>query len=429
MRRFIFALIALVVSGAASAQFHDQGMTNTPAVKTEYVDPKEGTNVNPLTLGDCLWGNCTQERLVFARSNHWQQNLPCDPCTGPHQPGTYWTLILNNEPHTDPHNSGPPDASLPRALPAEGLFGFETLRGADNVSGDNRWRAHLMLDLIGIENPVFGGIPFLGFGEFSHRGNRDRPLGYLNPSRPARPSVLTFGVRLWDVVPTTPIPGGTQPAALASYVWMVANWGTSPKAIFITLYHYNVQNSVPPGTPAIFRWNWPLAESAFYPGADIVYIDAEDMGYYCGFDVPSLALHQDVAYHIDMNALFRCVSNRNLFTEPMPSTPDIPVTQVLWANESSGIDGDLWTDVHDPRVVGTQAPTVTSAPASSESAGVARTLGAALARRCAAIAGCAKRAELVAAGRQAEIELPIDKQPSQPELLQTVASKPLPDDR
>jgi len=85
--------------------------------------------------------------------------------------------------------------------------------------------------------------------------------------------------------------------------------------------------------------------------------------------------------------------------------------------------------VHDPRVVGTQAPTVTSAPASSESAGVARTLGAALARRCAAIAGCAKRAELVAAGRQAEIELPIDKQPSQPELLQTVASKPLPDDR
>lgn len=423
MRRFAFALSALVLSGAASAQFHDQGMVNAPAVKTEYVDPKEGTAANPLTLGNCLWGNCQAERLVFDRSNTWKQNLPCNPCTGPAQPGAYWTLILNNEPRADSHNPGPPDASLARALPTEGIFGFETLRGADNGTGDNRWRAHLVLDLIGHENPVFGGIPFLGFGEFSHRGNRNRPLGYLNPSRPTRPSVLTFGARLWDVVPTTPIPGGTQPAVLASYVWMVANWGTSPKAIFITLYHYNLQNSVPPGTPAIFRWSWPLAESAFYPGADIAYIDAEDMNYYCGFDVPLLALHQDVAYRIDMNALFRCVSNRNLFTEPMPTTADIPVTEVLWANESTGIDGDLWTDVHDPRVVGAEAPALASTRASGEGAGVTRTIGAALARRCAARAGCAERAALVAAGRQAELELPVGKQPSRPELLRSVAAK------
>jgi len=55
---------------------------------------------------------------------------------------------------------------------------------------------------------------------------------------------------------------------------------------------------------------------------------------------------------------------------------------------------------------------------------VARTLGAALARRCAAIAGCAKRAELVAAGRQSEIELPVAQQPSRPELLRSVPLKP-----
>jgi hypothetical protein len=423
MRRVFCALIALMPA-VVSAQFHDQGMTNKPGVKTEYVDPKQGTNGHPLVIGDCLFGSCQPERLLYAHSNYWAQNLPCNPCTGPAQPGAYWTIILNNEPRADSHNSGPPDASLPRSLPAQGIFGFETLRGADNVSGDNRWRAHLMLDLIGIQNPIFGGIPFLGFGEFSHRGNRNKPLGFLNPSRPARPSVLTFGERLWDAVPTTPIPGGTQPAVLASYVWMVANWGTSPKAIFITLYHYNLQNSVPPGVPATFRWSWPITESAFYPGADIVYIDAEDMGYYCNFEVPSLALHQDVAYHIDMNALFRCVSNRNLFTEPMPATPDIPVIQVLWANESTGIDGDLWTDVHDPRVVGTQAPALASKPSSAESTGVTRTLGAALVQRCAAVPGCAARAALLAAGRQREIELPIGKQPSRADLLRSVPVKP-----
>ena len=424
MRRVVFAFIALAMPGIAAAQFHDQGMLRTPAVKTEYVEPKQGTAGYPLVIGECLFGSCMPERLVYAQSNDWAQNLSCNPCTTPPPEGAYWTVILNNEPRNDSHNPGPPDASLPRALPTEGIFGFETLRGADNLPGDNRWRAHLVLDLIGHENPVFGGIPFLGFGAFSHRGNRDRPLGYLNPSSPKKASVLTFGERLWDAVPTTPIPGGTQPAVLASYVWMVASWGTSPKAIFITLYHYNLQNSVPPGVPAVFRWSWPITQSAFYPGADIVYVDAEDMGYYCNFDVPSLALHQDVAYRIDMSALFRCVSNRNLFTEPMPATADIPVTQVLWANESTGIDGDLWTDVHDPRVVGAQAPALASKPSAAAGAGVTRTLGAAIARRCAAIPGCAARAALVASGRQEEIELPVGKQPSRPDLLRTVSAKP-----
>ena len=97
---------------------------------------------------------------------------------------------------------------------------------------------------------------------------------------------------------------------------------------------------------------------------------------------------------------------------------------MLWANESTGIDGDLWTDVHDPRVVGAQAPALASKPSAAAGAGVTRTLGAALARRCAAIPGCAARAALVASGRQGEIELPIGRQPSRPELLRTLPAKP-----
>jgi hypothetical protein len=75
-------------------------------------------------------------------------------------------------------------------------------------------------------------------------------------------------------------------------------------------------------------------------------------------------------------------------------------------------------------MVGAEAPAVARKPASASSAGVTRTLGAALARRCAARAGCPARAALVAAGRQAEIELPVAKQPSRPELLRTVPAKP-----
>ena len=407
------------------AQFHDQGMIRTPAVKTEYVHPKTGTEAEPLVLGECLWGGCRPERLVFERSNHWQQNLPCDPCVGRPQPDTYWTVLLNNEPRADLHNSGPPDASLPRAVPGEDLMGFQTLHGDDNFAGDTFWRAHLVLDFIGFDNPVFGGIPFLAFGEFSRRGNRDRPLGYLRPGSPEHLSVLSFSARLWEAVPPTPIPGGTQPATLASYVWVLAEWGTKPKAIFITLYHYNIQNSVPPGDPAIYRFSWPISQSALYPGAEIAYIDAEDLGHYCGFEAPSLALNQDVQYRIDLGALFACADRRKLFTEPMPTTGDIPVTEVLWANESTGIDGDLWIDVHDQKML--PAPAISGSPGATRAATAiprdgrgARTIRAALARQCAAAPGCRDRAALAAAGRIRELELPIERQPSRPELLRSV---------
>lgn len=432
MRHRALPLLILLAPALAPAQFHDQGMLRTPAVKTEYVDPKTGTAGRPLIIGTCLWGNCRTERLVYQVSNYWQQNLPCDPCTGPAQPGAYWAVLFNNEPRADVHNPGPPDASLARALPGQGLMGFETVRGDSNFARDTHWRAHLVLDFIKFANPVFGGIPFLGFGEFASRGNRNRPLGYLQPSSAARPSVLSFGARLWEAVPPLPIVGGTQPATLASYVWMVANWGTRPKAIFITLFHYNIQNSVPPGDPATYHFNWPITQSALYPGAEIVYIDAEDANYYCGFDVPALALQQDVGYTIDLTALFSCVSNRNLFTEPMPTTADIPVTQVLWANESTGIEGDLWIDVHDQKMLAAgstaESGNVAKRSASQNAAkgGSASAIRSELARQCKAVAGCSERAAIAAAGRQQQLELPIDQQPSRPALLRTIEPVPVP---
>jgi hypothetical protein len=143
--------------------------------------------------------------------------------------------------------------------------------------------------------------------------------------------------------------------------------------------------------------------------------------------VPSLALHQDVAYRIDLTALYTCVSNRNLFTEPMPTNADIPVTQVLWANESTGIDGDLWIDVHDQRMV--PAATVSAAagdkgpltsPKSSAKGLTVREIRDTLARQCAATAGCRERAATLAAGQQQTLELPIGQQPSRPALMRTI---------
>jgi hypothetical protein len=424
MRIRLLPAVFLLGMPHAHAQFHDQGMTQAPVVRTEYVYPDTGTATRPLVIGECLWGNCLPERNVYPQSNYFRYNWPCVICPSPLQPDLYWTLLLNNEPRTNVNNSGPPDASLPRALPGQGLMGFSAHYGDDNFPGDTYWRTHLVLNFVSFANPVFGGLPFLGFAEFSNRGNRGHPLGYLQPSSKAHPSVLFFTAQLWGAGPPKPIPGGTQPATLASYVWMVANWGTKPKAIFITLYHYNLQNSVPPGNPARFQFNWPMTQSAFYPGADIVYIDAEDVDDYCSFGAPSLVNRQDVDYAIDMTALFRCVDERLLFTERMPPTKDIPVTQVLWANESSGVEGYLWMDIHDPRMLPSPGPLGTHEKAISSHHGEPLAYGretgriqAELRRQCDAVPGCAERAAVAAAGRQQTMELPIGQQPSRPELL------------
>jgi hypothetical protein len=44
------------------------------------------------------------------------------------------------------------------------------------------------------------------------------------------------------------------------------------------------------------------------------------------------------------------MNNHNLFLEPLPATSNLPINTVLWANESSGINGYLWTDVHNMRM-------------------------------------------------------------------------------
>ena len=351
--------LLVCVSFPAAAQFHDQGFTRLPVVTTDYVSPAKGTAADPLTPGTCLlpdvsWPACYDERLVFSQSNQWRQNWPCaqdacDPADG------YWTLIINNEPRADPGNSGPPDQSLPRSVPGNGMAGFSTLYGDDNFPGDTRWRAHLVLNMA-FENPVYGGIPFLGFGEFSARGNRGGPIAYLNPSAD-RPSVLTFGSRLWGARRPDPIPSHgapvTQPPTLASYVYVVANWGAYAKGIFVLLYHDNLETSLPPHRPAVNKWQWPIADSVFYNGAEIAYVDAEDVDYYCGFPIPFLLVGEDVDYRIDLTLLFRCMSDQGLFSEPLPATQDIPITQILWANEATGVNGGIWIDVHDMKTVPT----------------------------------------------------------------------------
>ncbi|MEP7043419.1 MAG: hypothetical protein ABI843_10170 [Dokdonella sp.] len=187
----------------------------------------------------------------------------------------------------------------------------------------------------------------------------------MHYSDPTIPHILKFDARLWQSALPEPCCGDQpiQLQTLTSWVAVIANWGTHPKMIQIALWHQSrdprqpslpdpyLSGSVPVNcnTP----WDWRYTHSGLYPGAMNLTMTAESIAAYCGFSVPTLVLNQDTHYSIDLQQLYSCMNSHHLFDEPMPAaTFNLPITVVAWANEGSGINGGLWTDVHNMRMVG-----------------------------------------------------------------------------
>jgi len=356
------ALAALGLVSACSLSFakgfFDQGFANTPVVRTDYANANAGTAASPLSISACHFTKapCPTLHSVFAQSNFWSLNWPenCLPGICPN----FWLLTMNDEIADSLSNSGPPDASLPHAWPGFGIMGFNALYGDDNFAGDTNWRAHLVLNLY-FADPQFGGNPFLAIGAFHDHGNGGY-LGALNPSSAATPSVLEFDARLWGSTLPTPV-AVTQDATIVFWLQVFAEWGAHPKAIQIALFHQTSGTYLAQTTLASSPWEWRYTQSGYYPGAIFVSTRAEDLPVHCGFSLPALVLHQDVHYSLDLQRLFQCMSDHGLFVDdygvndPLPATKDIPITIVNWADEGTGVNGALWTDVHQMRMVTTPA--------------------------------------------------------------------------
>jgi hypothetical protein len=364
--------------------FFDQGFTQNPVVRTDYFSQTAGTASSPLQISSCHFGQvpCPTVRSVYPQSNYWTQNWPANCVPGFTCPTHNWILLMNNEPREATGNLGPPDASLPRFWPGGGgIMGFSTLFGNDNFPGDTYWRAHLVLSTWPT-NPVNGAIPYLAFGAFANHGNGG-PIGALNPTGSA-PSILKFDARLWgSQLPQSA--NGTQLQTITSWVQVIASWGTYPKMIQIALWHQardplNPSNPDPylgglPPQNAKIKFDWRYIQSGLYPGFEYITLTAEEISSYCGFSIPTLVQGVDVHYSINLNQLFQCMKNHNLFVEPLPTTTNLPINTVLWANEATGINGSLWTDVHAMRmdttagISGDFGEEETGAPGDSSSGG------------------------------------------------------------
>ncbi|MEM9554039.1 MAG: hypothetical protein AAGC60_07255 [Acidobacteriota bacterium] len=364
MRTVISLLVAgLVCTGTSHAQwgssygFDDPGFSQA-RIQTEYIN--EGTWANPLTVDPCVYppastinnpGPCSGADSVYGsgfQALGWAQNRSLSSA------GQYWVLGMNVEFDAFENcNPGPPNMSAPRAEPGFGLMGFKAIKSTS--VGEQFWRGHLVLNNTIDQNPCSAQsgayiIPFLSLGAQQSRGN-SRAVGALNATNGA-PYKTRFTYKLWDYYPGAPA---------FSYVYAIASWGGESRLLFVRLFHEGPGGELPNGEFGGL-WNWPARESFYAPGADLAYFDAERTAAYCGHpirrSVPSDKSTNHAVnnfnYEIDWQTLFRCASNRGLFSDPMPQTwqqQNIPLHGVHWANEvagnaGTGQGGALWTSVH-----------------------------------------------------------------------------------
>lgn len=363
----------LILPVTASAEyFFDQGF-GTAVVRTDFNETDKGTSTNPLTLsnGNVLYP-CNDPILVFncllTSYTFVDEDWPPDEYENSHfwsfnggdTANNFWVLSLNNEPwwwHNNttgvPNNSGPPNQSLSRVEPGAGIMGFKPIISTE--AGENFYRAHMVLNHTYTNPGGYGqnSLPFMSIGAADNRGNGGI-LGYMNDDY--SPSMVTWTSTIFDTVESSP----PTVWASAHFIVITAEWDGKTRMIQLALFHegdikdsqevwgeFHWSTSTNGGHN---HWNWQIQESFYYPGADIVFFDAEDMYSLCGFPMTRLRYDGTSAYYsLILDDLYRCASDLSLFDTTMPYT-SVPITGIQWGNELVGPNIALWTSVHNMRM-------------------------------------------------------------------------------
>lgn len=409
LRKLLMAVAVLLAVTPACADFQDRGM-RAGAARTDLA-PGKGTGSDLLTLwyrnpvpDGCLFPVTDPRNEIFgcpglswgrAKPNgqpgwtglqvhptcgsssttvgvpwtpvgdSWLGCLtyPSSPYFSLNSPGSqYWVIVANSEPAFDQCNDGPPGIShvirdpITDVRPALYKVAMEPL-----PSGAHR--AHLIVnasnhpfrcDRPGYKQGPHSVYPFLSLG--AHRGHgQQAPVATMNRSLPpALQPQVQWTSRTWGYEPFACDPAkGLELCAVEGVhagFYAIATWGGLKRMVFVDLVGEGVLDygTSPPGTT---HWNWPVAESFYYPGAEVAHMTASHLETLCDVSVPKLALDgRWLEYSVDATAVFACASSLNLFTSGMPASGDVPLDGFHWYVESAGTRGALWISVEDPQV-------------------------------------------------------------------------------
>jgi hypothetical protein len=302
---------------------------------------------------------------MTAVGNSWLGcvSYPSSPYYSLNQPASqYWVVVANSDPSFDQCNDGPPGLSHairdPIDDPGPSLYkvGMERLPAGGH-------RAHLIINAgdhpFRCERPGYkqgphAVIPFLSLGAHAGHGQAG-PVATMNRDRvPAsRPRLR------WTAWTLAHVPFGCDPAkgdeacfaeGVQAGFYGIASWDGVKRLLFVNLLTTGdlARDEQPPSR---LKWNWPLADSFYYPGAEVITFSSAQLARLCGIDVPrqSLQVGQQ-QYGVDITAVFGCASDQGLFSSPMPRYSDVDLDGFHWYLEAVGSTGALWIAVEDPRV-------------------------------------------------------------------------------
>ncbi|MGA9341289.1 MAG: hypothetical protein WBV61_03020 [Rhodanobacteraceae bacterium] len=187
-------------------------------------------------------------------------------------------------------------------------------------------------------------VPFLSVGAQDQRGNPG-PVGYISKTGSAHGEIaFRAGLSSYQMFGCKP---GTQsicsPSGTGVHagVYALAHWGGIAHLVFIDLFGQGVQDysMYPPGES---KWNWPVQDSFFYPGAEILsFVAGDQLSEYCGIDLPRYTTDfEQRRYRIDFGKIFGCAETLGRLAQPMPDTT-IALDGIHWYVEGVGTSGNL----------------------------------------------------------------------------------------
>ena len=359
-------LVTILVSLSLEADYFDDQGNMLGKFRTDYASKTEGSAGNPLKIdtGGCYFEPSELDTVDLIHV-HPTQACPHGPTVYPGGPFYYanvepsatsfWVLSANVEiyafSNTSPYAplgklQGPPNLSTSLTSSPNLLKFLMRQKPIVHPLAIPGHEAHLMIDNEGGdgEEKFNYAIPFLGVGAHKGWGN-DGFVGRMNVTDAPHTTTWTSHLKLASTSSVDDV--------ITHNVVVVAEWGGIQRMIQLVLFHDNIDASSDEIAGSHRHWNWPAKNSFWYPGADIAFIDAEDIESHCGPGVgyvPRMTHSDEIHnYALDWEFLFRCLSDLELFDDPMPIAKMVPIIGVHWIVELYG-NASAWFVVSDMKM-------------------------------------------------------------------------------
>jgi hypothetical protein len=288
-------------------------------------------------------GDSWQQCLQYSQNTHFELNSPTT---------NYWVIHANNDPSFDLCRAGTPGMSEvitdPTVNPANNLYKV-------GVTGTGNKVIHLIVAPVqhsyycpGI-SAYQASYPFLSVGAHSDKGNGG-PIGYVSNSGTTTGSdILHFQAEVVDYA-TPGCAAGTSSICTTGTpgvhlgVLMMATWSGMRHMLYLDLYGEGSVDNMSRTTFLPGKWNWPLGDSMFFPGAELALLNPTMAATTCGVSAAALTTGSPGpvnTYSFSMSKLFKCASDAGAFPDPMPSGY-LPVDAVDWYVEAAGTGGYTW---------------------------------------------------------------------------------------